>query len=94
MSKPKKQPKPRKTLLERIYQDLRQSKENEDKIIEAGSLGDNSVSWIEIRPKQNNISRGWDLLQVLTFNHKGSKLLEVNSYKIIYTITEETEIIK
>lgn len=94
MGKTKKQPKPRKTLLERLYTELQKSPDNEKKEIEWGSFSDNSASWIEIKPKERNLQRGWDVHQSLVFNGAGTKLVEVKSFKITYSIIEETQIIQ
>lgn len=67
---------------------------NPEKIIEVDVFSDNSAAWIEIKPKNIDLKKGYSIVEVLTFDGEGKQLMEVNCYKNIYTVTEESEKIK
>jgi len=76
-------------LIDKIAEQLKES--NPSSIIEVDSFSDGSASWIEIKPKERSVNKGYYYFQVLTFNGKGSKLTEVNTYKATFEIHEDEE---
>ena len=79
----------KKRLIDKIAEQLKES--NPEQIITVDSFSDNSASWIDIRPKQRSIDKGYYYIQVLSFNGKGSKLMDVNTYKATFEIQEDEE---
>ena len=79
----------KKRLIDKIAEQLKES--NPDQIITVDSFSDNSACWIDIRPEDKNFNRGYYYIQVLSFNPKGSKLMEVNTYKATFEIQEDEE---
>ena len=79
-------------LIERLAKQLTES--NSDKEINVDEFSDGSASWIEIRPKKVDINKKYIIIEVLSFNGKGTKLESVNCYKENIIVTFESEIIK
>jgi hypothetical protein len=79
----------KKRLIDKIAEQLKES--NPEQIITVDSFSDNSACWIDIRPKQRSLDKGYYYFQVLTFNGKGSKVTDVITYKSTIEIQEDEE---
>ena len=69
-------------LIKKLEKQLRKAKPNS--IISVDSFGDNSESWIEIRPKVKRIDilkPNYIIVEVLSFNRDGTRLEDVSCYK-------------
>ena len=82
----------KKKLIERLAKQLEFN--NPEKVINVDSFSDGSASWIEIKPKVMDIKKGYSIVEVLSFNGRGTELESVKCYKEVYTIHSESEIIK
>lgn len=81
----------KKKLTERLAKQLEFN--NPNKIITVDSFSDGSGSWIEIKPNEIDMKKGYNIIEVLSFNGRGTELESVKCYKEIYTMHSETEAI-
>ena len=77
------------TLIDKLFNQLKKAKP--DSNVTIGYMGDNSSSWIEIRPNKIDFNEPNIVVEVLSFNGKGTKLTDVAAYYEHITIQFDSE---